>query len=77
MKSSAPEKDKHVAANAAEVMGTTVQPHDQAWARSEPATKSGPDSCIGSGMSIVGNIECNGPDRSSAELKASCALPIS
>src|SRR4029450_1550355 len=29
--------------------------------RSEPTTKAGMASCIGSDMSIVGNIECNGP----------------
>src|SRR6266571_6645080 len=61
MKSGVPEKDKSAAANAPEVMGRTVQPHDQAWARSEPATKAGTASCIGSDMSIVGKIECNGP----------------
>ena len=38
-----------------------VAPHDQTWARSEPTTKSGMASCIGSDMSIVGNIECKGP----------------
>src|SRR5215468_4669878 len=58
-KSGVPEKDKNAAANAAEVMGRTVQ-HDQTWARSEP-TKAGTASCIGSDMSIVGKIECNGP----------------
>jgi cytoskeletal protein CcmA (bactofilin family) len=57
MKSSAPEKDKNAAANAPEVLGRTVQPHDQA----QPTTKAGMASCIGSDMSIVGNIECNGP----------------
>ena len=57
MKSSAPEKDKNAAANAAEIMGRTVQPHDQAWAR----PKAGTASCIGSDMSIVGKIDCNGP----------------
>jgi hypothetical protein len=41
MKSGAPEKDKSAAANAPEVMGRMVQPHDQAWARSEPTTKAG------------------------------------
>jgi len=61
MKSGAPEKGKNAAANAAEVMGGTVQPHDQARARSEPTTKAGTGSCIGSDMSIVGNIECKGP----------------
>jgi cytoskeletal protein CcmA (bactofilin family) len=57
MKSRAPEKDK----GAAEVIGRAVQTHDQARARSEPTTKPGTASCIGSDMSIVGNIECNGP----------------
>src|SRR5215471_17965674 len=45
---------------AAEVMGGVV-PHDQTWARSEPTTKAGTASCIGSDMSIVGKIDCNGP----------------
>jgi cytoskeletal protein CcmA (bactofilin family) len=58
-KSGAPENDKSAAANAPEVVGRMVQPHDQAWARLEPTTKT--DSCIGSDMSIVGNIECKGP----------------
>jgi cytoskeletal protein CcmA (bactofilin family) len=61
VKSGVPEKDKNATANAPEVLGRTVQPHDQAWARSEPTTKAGTASCIGSDMSIVGNIECNGP----------------
>jgi cytoskeletal protein CcmA (bactofilin family) len=60
-KSGVPEKDKNAAANAAEVMGRTVQPHDQAWGSSAPTTKAGTASCIGSDMSIVGNIECKGP----------------
>src|ERR1700756_2683440 len=76
MKSSAPEKD--AAANAAEIMGRTVQPHDQAWARSGPTTKAGTSSCIGSDMSIVGKIECNGPaqifGRIEGELRASDLL---
>jgi cytoskeletal protein CcmA (bactofilin family) len=58
MKTDVPEK---TAANAAEIMGRTVQPHDQGWARSDPTTKAGTASCIGSDMSIVGKIECNGP----------------
>src|SRR6266699_2671453 len=78
IKSSAPEQDKTAAANAAEVLAGTVQPHDQAWARSDPTTKAGPASCIGSGMSIVGNIECNGPaqvfGRIQGELRASDLL---
>jgi cytoskeletal protein CcmA (bactofilin family) len=55
-----PEKDKNASVSAAEVMGRVV-PHDQTWARSEPTTKAGTASCIGSDMSIVGNIECKGP----------------
>jgi cytoskeletal protein CcmA (bactofilin family) len=41
-------------------------------------TKAGTSSCIGSGMSIVGNIECNGPaqvyGRIKGELRASNLL---
>src|SRR5438093_1911690 len=63
-KSKAPEKEKDAAAKAAEVVAKTMhQQHsvvEQPPARREP-TKSGTSSCIGSGMSIVGNIECNGP----------------
>ena len=74
-KSGTPEKDRSVAANAPEVLGRTVQPHDQAWARSEPTMKAGTASCIGSDMSIVGKIECNGPaqvfGRIEGELRAS------
>ena len=57
-KNGAPEKDRNASVGAAEVMGRVV--HDQ-WARSEPTTKAGMASCIGSDMSIVGNIECKGP----------------
>jgi cytoskeletal protein CcmA (bactofilin family) len=78
MKSGVPEKDGSVAANAPEVLGRTVQPHDQAWARSGPTTKAGTASCIGSDMSIVGKIECNGPaqvfGRIEGELRASDLL---
>jgi cytoskeletal protein CcmA (bactofilin family) len=78
MKNGVAEKDKNVAANAAEVMGGTVQPHDQAWARSEPTTRAGTASCIGSDMSIVGKIDCNGPaqvfGRIEGELRASDLL---
>jgi hypothetical protein len=59
IKSSAPEKDKNAAANATEVMGRTMQSHDHAWVRPGPTTKGA--SCIGSDMSIIGKIECNGP----------------
>ena len=58
-KNGAPEKDRTASVGAADVIGRVVQ-HDQ-WARSEPTTKAGMASCIGSDMSIVGNIECNGP----------------
>src|ERR1700745_1938404 len=61
MKSGATEKSKNAAASVAEVIGRTVQPHDHAWAGSEPTTKAGTASCIGSDMSIVGKIECDGP----------------
>jgi cytoskeletal protein CcmA (bactofilin family) len=78
MKSSAPEKDKNTAASVAEVIGRTVQPHDHAWAGSEPTTKAGTASCIGSDMSIVGKIECKGPaqvfGRIEGELRASDLL---
>jgi cytoskeletal protein CcmA (bactofilin family) len=51
---------------------------EQAGARPEPTTKAGTGSCIGSGMSIVGNIECNGPaqvfGRIQGELRASDLL---
>src|SRR5262244_1438743 len=60
-KSGVPERDRNASVSAPEVMGRMVQPHDQAWARSEPTTKAGTASCIGSDMSIVGNIGCNGP----------------
>jgi len=78
MKSGVPEKDKNATANAPEVLGRTVQPHDQAWAGSEPVTKAEMASCIGSDMSIVGKIECNGPaqvfGRIEGELRASDLL---
>ena len=78
MKSGVPEKDKNATASAPEVLGRTVQPHDQAWARSEPTTKAGTASCIGSDMSIVGNIECKGPaqvfGRIEGEVRASDLL---
>src|SRR5262245_15338231 len=59
-KSGGAEKDRNAPVSAAEVMGR-VLPHDQTWARSEPTTKAGTASCIGSDMSIVGKIDCNGP----------------
>src|SRR6201982_3686331 len=59
-RSGVPEKDKNASVSAAEVRGRGA-PHDQTWARSEPTTKARTASCIGSDMSIVGNIECKGP----------------
>ena len=50
---------------------------EQGAARTEPTTKAGIGSCIGSGMSIVGNIECGGPAQVFGESKASCARRIS
>jgi cytoskeletal protein CcmA (bactofilin family) len=81
-KSKAPEKDKSATANAAEAIGKMAQPQhsvaEQAAARLEPTTKAGTASCIGSGMSIVGNIECKGPaqvfGRIKGELRASDLL---
>ena len=68
LKSSAPEKDK----SADEVMLRAVQPHDRA------TTKPGAASCIGSEMSIVGNVECKGTaqifGRIEGELRASDLL---
>ena len=78
MKSGVTEKDKNAAANAPEVMGRMVQPHDQAWAGSEPTAKAGTASCIGSDMSIVGKIDCNGPaqvfGRIEGEVRCATAL---
>ncbi len=82
-KSKAPEPDKNTAANADELMGRTVQPsrtvvEQVASAPELTTTKSEPDSRIGSGMSIVGKIECNGPaqvfGRIEGELRASDLL---
>jgi cytoskeletal protein CcmA (bactofilin family) len=51
---------------------------EQSAAKQEPTTRAGMGSCIGSGMSIVGNIECNGPaqvfGRIEGELRASDLL---
>ena len=72
-----------MAANAAEaVEGQLQQQHsvvEQVAPKPEPTTKCGGGrSCIGSGMSIVGNIECNGPaqvfGRIEGELRASDLL---
>ena len=81
-KSKAPEKDQNAATNVAEVVGRTVQQQysvvEQPPPRREPTTDAVPRSCIGSGMSIVGNIECDGPaqvfGRIKGELRASDLL---
>ena len=82
-KSKAAEQGRNRAANADELIRRTVQPShivEQVASGPEPTAtrKSGPDSCIGSGMSIVGKIECNGPaqvfGRIEGELRASDLL---
>jgi cytoskeletal protein CcmA (bactofilin family) len=77
-KSKAPEKDKDAAANSAEVMERMVQQQHsvaEQVATSRPVPKAGTGSCIGSGMLIVGNIECKGQaqvfGRIEGELRAS------
>src|SRR5215831_17550662 len=66
-KSKAAEQDRSTAANADELIERTVQRSqalvEQVASGPEPTAtkKSGRDSCIGAGMSIVGKIECNGP----------------
>jgi cytoskeletal protein CcmA (bactofilin family) len=75
-KSKVPEKEKDAVASATEVAAVQQQESvvEQSPARREPM-KAGTASCIGSGMSIVGNIECDGPaqvlGRIKGELRAS------
>jgi len=81
-KGKAPEKDQDAAANLVEAVGRAVQQQppvvEQPPAKPGPATSAATRSCIGSGMSIVGNIECNGPaqvfGRVKGELRASDLL---
>ena len=83
-KSKAAEQDRSRAANADELIERTVQLSqtvvEQVASGPEPTAtkKSGRDSCIGAGMSIVGKIECNGPaqvfGRIEGELRASDLL---
>jgi cytoskeletal protein CcmA (bactofilin family) len=81
-KSKAPEKDTDTAAHAAEAVERALQQQhpvvEEPPPRRHPATNAGPSSCIGSGMSIVGNIECSGPaqvfGRIKGELRASDLL---
>jgi cytoskeletal protein CcmA (bactofilin family) len=67
LKTSAPEKEK----SEDQAIVRMVQPHDR-------TTKSGAASCIGSDMSIVGNVECKGTaqifGRIEGELRASDLL---
>jgi cytoskeletal protein CcmA (bactofilin family) len=80
-KSKVPEKDQSAAANLEEVVARAVQQQHSVVEHPsgrEPMTKPGTGSCIGSGMSIDGNIECNGPaqvyGRIKGELRASDLL---
>jgi cytoskeletal protein CcmA (bactofilin family) len=80
-KSKAPENDQSTAAKLEEAVGRAVQSERSVVEHPpgrEPMTKAGTSSCIGSGMSIVGNIECNGPvqvfGRITGELRASDLL---
>jgi len=78
-KSKAPEQGKSVAASAAEVMEQAERSVvEQVAPKPERTTKTGPDSCIGAGMSVVGKIECDGPaqvfGRIEGELRASDLL---
>ena len=62
-------------ANGAEVGGALAQPLGSAAYPAAARAESTPVSCIGSGMSIVGNVECSGPaqvfGRIEGELRAS------
>ena len=78
-KGKAPEQDKSVAAYAAEVMEQAQRSVVETIApKPERTTKPGPASCIGSDMSVVGKIECDGPaqvfGRIEGELRASDLL---
>jgi cytoskeletal protein CcmA (bactofilin family) len=80
-KSKAPEKDKNAAAKPPEVTQTIApqqHPVVEQVTASPPVAKAGTGSCIGSGMLIVGNIECNGLaqvfGRIEGELRASDLL---
>jgi cytoskeletal protein CcmA (bactofilin family) len=58
-------ENQNTDANATPIIPMAVQPQSLTGERDpttlEANTQGGPVSCIGSGMSIVGNIECNGP----------------
>jgi cytoskeletal protein CcmA (bactofilin family) len=78
-KSKAAEQDKSVAASAADVIERAERSVvEQVAPRPGRTTTTGPDSCIGAAMSVVGKIECNGPaqvfGRIEGELRASDLL---
>src|SRR5262245_4477948 len=75
-----PSTDNGAAAQVIEAADRITRPprlvDEQTPPNPEPIIKkAGPDSCIGSGMSIVGKIDCNGPaqvfGRVEGELRAS------
>src|SRR5262249_20737958 len=71
-KSKASDKDQSGAINVAEVMQRAVQAQEfvkPPSPRGEPTAGMVTRSCIGSGMSIVGNIECNGPAQVFGQIK--------
>ena len=73
-KNKAAEQDKSTAPHDLEFVRPQRSVAETVMPRPE-RTKSGPDSCIGSGMSVVGKIECDGPahvfGRIEGELRAS------
>ena len=78
-KSKAAEQDKSVAASEADVIEQAERSvAEQVAPRPVRTTTTGPDSCIGAAMSVVGKIECNGPaqvfGRIEGELRASDLL---
>src|SRR5262245_55782429 len=78
-KGKAAEQDKSVAASAADVIEQAERSVvEQAAPRPVRTPTTGPDSCIGSAMSVIGKIECNGPaqvfGRIEGELRASDLL---
>ena len=73
-KNKAPEQDRSTVANDLEFLQPQRPVAETVALRSE-RTKSGPASCIGSGMSVIGKIDCDGPaqifGRIEGELRAS------
>ena len=78
-KGKAPDKHHDTAASATDILAPAPRPVvEPAAAKAAPKPESETQSCIGSGMSIVGKIECNGPaqvfGRIEGELQASDLL---